>query len=75
MVVGVKKSTGKKVGEKIGKGKIGSKNNVGEKRVIKRKVAVKKRESKKKWGCQIGKNGGRLKYFLQKMFQKKKKAY
>ena len=37
MVVGVKKSTGKKVGEKIGKGKIGSKNNVGEKRKSKEK--------------------------------------
>ena len=32
----------------------------------------KKSGGKKKWGCQIGKNGGRLKCFLQKMLQKKK---
>ena len=31
----------------------------------------KKSGGKKKWGCQIGKNGGRLKYFLQKMLHKK----
>ena len=36
--MGVKKSTGKKVGDKIGKEKIGSKKNVDE-----------KRKSKKKW--------------------------
>ena len=33
----------------------------------------KKSGGKKKWGCQIGKNGGRLKYFLQKMLQKKRR--
>ena len=32
----------------------------------------KKSRSKRKWGCQIGENGGRLKYFLQKMLHKKK---
>ena len=34
-------------------------------------MGVKERGGKKKWGCQIGKNGGRLKYFLQKILQKK----
>ena len=49
-----------------GKEKSGGKKKVGVK-----KGNPKKSRSKRKWGCQIGENGGRLKYFLQKMLQKK----
>ena len=53
---------------------------MGEKKLEKKKLGVKKcgwkkeiqkKVGLKKSGCQIGKNGGRLKYFLQKMLQKK----
>ena len=44
---------------------------VGVKKMWVKKENPKKSGGKKKWGCQIGKNGGRLKYFLQKMLHKK----
>ena len=49
--------------------KIGKEKIEGKKMWVK-KENPKKSGGKKKWGCQIGKNGGRLKYFLQKILQK-----
>ena len=61
----VKKEGVKKWVKKIGKEKIWGK------KLWVKKENPKTSGGKKKWGCQIGKNGGRLKYFLQKMLQKK----